>query len=143
MGRDMVTEKEKARGGVIPYFIDENGNVEMLFMMPSETATGNRDWQVAKGKVEDGESIEEGAFREAHEELGLFMPNVMEKFDLGLFGDVRVYLARIRDKNLFGTPHFETGDTRWMTSSEFELEGRKLHKPIIKAAIRLINRKHG
>lgn len=140
----MTTEKEKPRGGVIPYFIDENENVEMMFMMPSGTDKNyNHDWQVAKGKIDPGETIEEGAFREACEELGMFMPNVVEKYDLGLFSNIRVYVARIRDKNLFGQPDYETEDVRWMTAEQFESEGRDIHKPIVKAASRLIARKHG
>lgn len=135
-----MSKNKKPRGGVIPYFIDGD-NVEMLFMVPSDEKYGGPDWQVAKGKVDPGEEIKDGAFREACEELGLFKPNVSEDHELGCFNNIHVWIAKIEDKEQFGQPHWETGDTKWMTAEQFEDEGRDLHKPIVKAAMRLIKRK--
>ena len=130
---------KKQKGGVIPYHVND-GHVEMLFMVPSDAKYGGPDWQVAKGFVDEGESTKDGAFREAKEELGLFMPNISEQHELGTFDNINIWVAKVEDKNQFGAPHWETGDTRWMTAEQFEEEGRSLHKPIVKAAIRLIKR---
>ncbi len=111
-------------------------------MVPSDPAYGGKDWQIAKGNVEKGEDLKEGAFREAKEELGLFMPNVSEDHELGKFGNLNIWIAKIEDKEQFGEPHFETGDTNWMTPEEFEEEGRDIHKAIVKAAVRKIKSKH-
>jgi hypothetical protein len=39
---------------------------------------------------------------------------------------------------MFGDPHHETEETKWMTPEEFYEEGRELHVPVVKAAARLI-----
>jgi len=132
-------DKEKInRGGVIPYYVEE-GEIKMLFMKPSDPKFGGKDFQIAKGKQEDGESDEEAAFREAGEELGLFKGNVVDKHDLGNFlGRTRIYVAEIEDPNMFGDPDFETGEVKWMTPEQFNATGRDLHRPIVKAAKRWI-----
>jgi 8-oxo-dGTP pyrophosphatase MutT (NUDIX family) len=127
------------KGGVIPYHI-QDGQIEMLFMVPSDAKYGGTSFQIAKGLVEHNEDIKEGAFREAEEELGLFMPNVIEEHELGSFSQVGFWIAKIKDKDQFGEPHYETGDTKWMTAEQFENEGRTIHRPVVKAAIRLIER---
>jgi hypothetical protein len=43
------------RAGTIPYII-EDGEVKMMFMRPSNSEYGGDAFQLAKGKVEDGES---------------------------------------------------------------------------------------
>ena len=135
-----MTKEKVYRAGVIPYYIKDD-NVEMLFMKPSDPKFGGSDFQIAKGKKEDGESDEEAAFREASEELGLFKGNIIDKHDLGNFlGRTRIYIAEIKDKDMFGDPHFETGEVKWMTPKEFDKEGRTLHRPIVKAAARWINK---
>ena len=132
-------DKEKInRGGVIPYYVEE-GEIKMLFMKPSDPKFGGKDFQIAKGKQEDGESDEEAAFREAGEELGLFKGNVVDKHDLGNFlGRTRIYVAEIEDPNMFCDPDFETGEVKWMTPEQFNATGRDLHRPIVKAAKRWI-----
>lgn len=134
----MTAEKDVPRGGVIPFYID-NEEIKMLFMVPSDPKFGGPDWQIAKGKIDpEDQSIEDGAFREAQEELGLFLPNISERHDLGQFGNIRVYLAHIKDPNLFGDHDEETGAVRWMTPEEFAAEGRSWQRPIVKAAVRKI-----
>jgi len=131
--------KEKVyRAGVIPYYI-ANDEIKMLFMKPSKENFGGKKFQIAKGKVDAGENNEEAGFREAQEELGLFSGNVSERTDLGNFlGRTRVYLAKIDDPEMFGDPCSETGEVKWMTPDEFAKDGRGIHKPIIKAAVRKI-----
>lgn len=135
--------KKINRAGVIPYII-ENGTIKMLFMKPSFAKFGGDSFQIAKGKQEEGETALETALREASEEIGLFVGNVLETHDLGTFmGRTTIYVAKIKDKNLFGDPNFETSEVQWMTLKEFDEIGRDLHKPIIKAADRLIRDKEG
>jgi 8-oxo-dGTP pyrophosphatase MutT (NUDIX family) len=128
------------RAGVIPYII-EDGEVKMLFMRPSDGKYGGDVFQLAKGKFEEGETAEEAGLREASEELGLFSGNVEQLTELGVFMvRTTVFVAKIKDKDHFGEPHFETKEVKWMTAKEFQNTGRDLHKPIIKAAIRKIEK---
>ena len=139
-----MAKKKTYRGGVIPYFHDADGQLMMLFMKPSEKKYGGEEFQIAKGKVEDGEEDEEAAFREAREELGLFRPNCAEITCLGTFlGRTEIYHCRVEDPSdsMFGKPCSETEETAWMTPDEFYATGRSLHKTIIKAAVRSIERK--
>jgi len=139
-----MSKKKVYRAGVIPFYIDESGNIQMMFMMPSEAKFGGDVFQVAKGKREKGESDKEAGFREASEELGLFKGNVEESYKLGNFlGRTMIYIAKIKDREMFGDPHHETKETTWMTPDEFQSKGRDLHKPIVKAAVRLIKDKEG
>jgi len=128
------------RAGVIPYYI-KDGEIRMMFMKPSDPKFGGKCFQIAKGKQENGESDKETAFREAGEELGLFKGNVVHKHDLGNFlGRTRVYLAEVKDPEMFGDPDNETGAVKWMTPDEFTNSGRDLHRPIVKAAKRWISK---
>ena len=73
----MVNDKKHVfRAGTIPYVI-EGGVVKMMFMRPSGPMYGGDRFQIAKGKVEDGECTMDAALREAKEELGLFIGNVI------------------------------------------------------------------
>jgi 8-oxo-dGTP pyrophosphatase MutT (NUDIX family) len=130
--------KKVDRSGVIPYIV-EDGQIKMLFMRPSDPKFGGDTFQIAKGKHEEGESALEAGLREAGEELGLFTGNIIEAHDLGTFlGRTTVHVAKIKDKDLFGDPCDETEEVRWMTVDEFDAVGRDLHKPVVRAAIRLI-----
>jgi len=137
-----MSKKVVYRAGVIPYFV-ENGEIKMLFMKPSKEKFGGNKFQIAKGKQEEGESDETTAFREAGEELGLFLGNVVQKKDLGTFlGRTRIFVAEIKDVDMFGDPCSETAEIKWMSLPEFKDSGRDIHKPIIKAAIRSIKKTH-
>lgn len=134
----MASKKKIYRAGLIP-FVKEDSKIVMLFMKPSVPKYGGDVWQVAKGKQEDGEDIKETALREAREELGLFQGNIKEIESIGEWlGRTTVFVAHMDEKDLFGDPHHETGDVRWMTLEEFLNEGRDLHKPVVKAAHRKI-----
>ena len=137
-----MTKNKQKRGGVIPYYIEEDGTFKMLFMKPSDSKYGGAQFQIAKGKIEDGESDEDGAFREAQEELGLFEQNTRNKVSLGTFlGRTAFYVAEVIDKDKFGDTTKETEDTKWMTPKEFQKKGRDLHKSVVKAAVRAIEKK--
>ena len=133
-----MSKKKIYRAGVIPFYVDE-GTLKMLFMKPSEPKYGGDSFQIAKGKHEEGESSLETGLREAGEELGLFSGNVKNISEVGEFmGRTTVYVAEITDPDQFGDPCDETGEVKWMTPAEFQKEGRDLHKPVVKAAVRCI-----
>lgn len=126
------------RAGLLPYIV-ESGTVKFLLMKPSDAKYGGEEFQIAKGKIEQGETPEDAAIREAEEELGLVRSNIMNVEYLGNYlGRTSVYIAEIKDKTLFGEPCFETGDTVWMTLPEFDLVGRSLHLHILQDATRTI-----
>ena len=136
----MAKGKQK-RGGVIPYYVEDDV-IKMMFMQPSDGKYGGSDFQIAKGKIDDDDdSIEDGAFREAAEELGLFLPNTKNRKNLGTFlGRMTVYIVEVVDPSpsKFGDPVTETGAVKWMTPEEFQAEGRSLHRPVVRAAVRAI-----
>lgn len=139
----MTGKKKVERAGVIPYYIDDDQQIQMLFMQPSDPHYGGDKFQIAKGKVDpEDDSDRDAAFREAGEELGLFSGNVIHEKKIGQFlGRTHIYVCRINDPDMFGDPNFETEQTKWMTPEQFDNEGRELHQPVIKAAVRYIKKK--
>lgn len=134
----MANDKKIYRAGTIPYIV-EDGTIKMMFMRPSDPEYGGDKFQIAKGKVEDGESTMDAALREAKEELGLFVGNVIATEEVGVFmGRTTVYVAKVKDRNLFGDPSFETSDTAWLSLTEFANIGRELHYHVVQAAHQLI-----
>ncbi len=132
------------RSGVLPYHIDEEGILKLLFMRPSDPKFGGDSFQIAKGKHEEGEDAETAGLREAEEELGLFSGNVEVLTRLGKFlGRTSMFVAKVKDPDMFGDPCYETAETKWMTPEEFQEEGRDLHKPVVKAAVRYIKNVEG
>ena len=82
-----------------------------------------------------------GMEKSINEELGLFKGNIVQLTELGEFmGRTTVFIAKIKDKDMFGEPHFETEETKWLTAEEFQKIGRDLHKPVVKAAVRKIEK---
>jgi len=136
--------KEKIyRSGVLPYIIKDD-EIQILFMKPSDPKYGGDSFQMAKGKQEEGESPLETALREGGEELGLFKHNIEQTYDLGvMLGRTNIYVVKIKDPNLFGDPHFETSETSWMTPEMYYQWGRRLHIPVVKAAVRRIKQEEG
>lgn len=137
-----MTKKKIYRAGLIPYVI-EGGEIQMMFMKPSDEHFGGDVFQIAKGKIDPGESSEDAAVREAKEELGLFPPNIdgNSKY-LGQFlGRTDMYVAKIKEKEMFGDYTDETRAVKWMTPDNFQKEGRDIHKPVIRAASRYITKK--
>lgn len=126
------------RAGIIPY-IKKDDKVLMLFMKPSDPAYGGSDWQIAKGKIDAGETELEAAQREGHEELGLRHSNIDHIWPVGSLLNIKVFACEVYNMKNFDTPHYETGDTRWMTAEEFEKTGRDLHKKIVKMTAAKLN----
>lgn len=131
------------RAGAIPFYIDENGEVQMFFMKPSDPMYGGPDFQVAKGKVDENESFFDAGIREATEELGLKTHNIEDVMRLGHYlHTITMFVAKITDPKDFNDPDYETGETRWMTVREFYSDGgRDLHMDMVQDAYSLI-RKH-
>ena len=138
-----MTKKKIDRSGCLPYIIEDD-EIQILFMLPSKPKYGGDKFQIAKGKHEDGETPLETGMREAGEELGLFSGNISDTHHLGKFlGRTDFYVVKIKDKDQFGDPHFETKAVKWMTPEQFQKEGRGLHRPVVSAAVRWIKNKEG
>lgn len=144
--KDNVVENREPhlvyRAGMVPYFIEPNGTIQMMFMRPTNSTFGTFTYQLAKGKVEDDdETFYDAALREAKEELGLFTSNIESVDRVGNFmGRTMIFVAKINNKDMFGMPSDETESTRWMTIDEFLAEGRDLHRPVIQAVYKHIQR---
>ena len=140
MNEPTNNDKKVHRAGTIPYII-ENGKIEMMFMQPSDPAYGGSEFQIAKGKIEENETAKDAALREAKEEIGLFIGNITLVEEVGLFmGRTTVFIAKVKDKDMFGAPGEETGNVAWLTPDQFMDEGRILHKPVVQAAVRKIKK---
>ena len=141
----MSKKKGINRAGCLPYHVLD-GKIKILFMKPSNPKYGGGDFQIAKGKSEEGESPRETGMREAGEELGLFQANVTKTHHLGKFlGRTDFFVVKIVDPDLFGDPTTpdEVEATKWMTPEEFQKEGRGIHKTVVKAAVRWIKDEEG
>jgi 8-oxo-dGTP pyrophosphatase MutT (NUDIX family) len=138
----MPEKKKLYRAGLIPYVVEQD-IVKMMFIVPDDPSGkyGGEMPQIAKGKIEDGETVLSAALREAKEELGLFTGNLEHTEEVGSFmGRTTVFVGKIKDTNLFGDPTTpnEVKDRVWLTLEQFLQQGRDLHKPVIKAAHRKI-----
>lgn len=138
----MIVEEKRQlvyRAGTIPYII-EDGKISMLFMKPSDVEFGGDKYQIAKGKVEpEDETHLSAAIRECREELGLFVGNIVKTEEVGVFmGRTTIFVTKVKNKDMFGEPSFETESVKWMTSDQFQTDGRDLHKPVVLAAVRKI-----
>lgn len=128
------------RAGLLPYVI-ENDRVKFLLMKPSDARFGGPEFQIAKGKIEQGETEEEAAVREAEEELGLIRSNIGPVEFLGNYlGRTSMFITEVKDRSKFNKPHFETSETVWLSLPEFDIIGRKLHLHVIQEATRTIMR---
>jgi 8-oxo-dGTP pyrophosphatase MutT (NUDIX family) len=134
----------KSKAGLIPYFVEEDGEVKYMFMIPSRKSFGERYPAIAKGGVEQGETILEAALREASEELGLKKSNIdfstLDKlFEGHMMGRIRthhltVYIVRVLSKTDFDETVDETFKTVWLTSDGFKKIGLDTHKFIVQVA---------
>lgn len=137
---------QKVKAGIIPWLI-EDGEMKMMFMIPSDPKYGGPNPQIAKGGVDPGENTRSAAIREGFEELGLLPKNILQVTKIvtvSLTGldesyPMTIYAARVKNKNNFVTPHFETGRTMWLTNDEFQATGRNIHKQIVKSTFDKLN----
>jgi len=128
------------KSGVIPFYRDNKNIIHMYFMVPSDPAYGGIDPQIAKGDVDDGESLREAAMREGKEELGLREKNVLSVIDCGSNSNLKIHVfaAEVANAIKFDKPHFETGKTHWLTMDKFKIRGRKIHLAAVTQAYQKI-----
>lgn len=60
----IIENNNVKRAGVIPYRFNDKGEVEVYCMIPSDPAYGGSAPQLAKGKIDRGESAINTAWRE-------------------------------------------------------------------------------
>ena len=137
---EVVTVRQKA--GVIPYYFDSKNILRMMFMTPSDPKYGGSQFQIAKGRIEAGEDVQQAAIRESEEELGLLPTNVIQVKSLGtrtITGldetyQLTVFVAEIKNPKAFGPTDFETGDRAWLTLEQFVAKGRQSQLAIVQQA---------
>lgn len=123
------------RAGIIPFIINDS-KIEMMFMKPSNSDFGGSCFQIAKGRVDEGEDDLTAALREGYEELGLLSSNINRIIDIGShLGRTHIYLAEVFSKENFTSPHFETGETIWLSEIIYKDIIRNIHISIIDLAI--------
>jgi 8-oxo-dGTP diphosphatase len=82
------------------------------------------DWSLPKGKLEPGESFEDGALREVHEETGIRGRIVAELTPIGYVDRkgrdkiVRWYRMDLDGDPLEFAPNDEVDELRWLTPAE-------------------------
>ena len=140
----MVEIKNDSKSGIIPFYVGDDGQIRMLFMVPSDPYYGGPRLQIAKGGIDPGETAEETAVREGIEELGLRMSNVVTvkrgthvtelvRGDKAVYR-MEVFVAKIIDPAAFDQPHYETGHTSWLTLPEFQSRGRRAQTKLVERA---------
>lgn len=107
------------------------------FMVPSDAKYGGDKPQVAKGRIDPGESQLVAAIREGEEELGLVAENIKWLEKVGQSGDLMFYVAEVEDINNFGKYCYETGSTHWLSLEEFLQIGRNIQKSIVVKAFEI------
>lgn len=135
-------ESLRQKAGVIPYYLNNDGMPAMMFMVPSNVQYGGSLFQIAKGRIEPGENVQEAALREAEEELGLRAENIIQVTSVGntkITGldetyMLAIFVAEIKDPQNFSKPHYETGKTAWLTLEQFKTQGRQNQLPVITQA---------
>lgn len=136
------------KAGAIPFHI-EGPTIQFMFMVPSDPKFGGTKPQIAKGGIDPGENSQIAAFREAKEELGLTRDNIESVIQVVTKKIQRpsdnsysltVYGAKVHDKYNFVHPHFETGETMWLTRQQFALHGEPEHFSIVEALYQKVMR---
>ena len=132
------------RAGLICYHIDNDDNLSMIFMRPSNPKWGTDTFQIAKGKIEENETAKQAAIREAQEEVGLKPENIIgEVIEIGVFlGRTTMFIAQVKNQYDFNETCDETGETKWMSVEDFIQTGRGLHKPVVRYAVKQIRQNH-
>ena len=131
------------KAGMLPYIL-QKGEPVFKFMVPSDPRYGGTRPGIAKGELDKGESTLEAAIREAEEEIGLVKSNMkMETLKLVWNGmenstSLVVYMCKVKNQFDFVTPHYETGETFWLTTSEFSRIGKHEHVEIVQKARSLL-----
>ena len=86
------------------------------------------------GEMEPDLSLVDNAMKEGHEELGLKLNNTLGKpwlvtTDVQL--SITVFAVQIQDPDDFDQPHYETGDTTWLSLPAHLHQVRDIHQHIL------------
>lgn len=132
------------RAGLIPICINSQDffNSKMMFMIPSDSRYCGSDPQIAKGQIEEGETAEQAALREAHEELGLRSDNIIQLFDCGIWlGRTTMFVAIVQSDHCdcYDDTCHETKEIKWLDLPEFKQIGRDIHIDVIDNLLQLVN----
>ena len=126
------------RAGMIPFYTD-NGQIKMLFMVPTDNEWIDSIPQISKGRIEPGEMTLKAAIREAEEELGLKRSNLSRIEPVGQFSTIMFYIGQVNDPEDFVQfDQTETQETKWLTLDEYVSQGRTLHLCVVQAAVEKI-----
>lgn len=133
-----LLEQKQLRVGIIPYYF-ENSRLYIQLMIPSDIAYGGRGPQMAKGRVDVGESTLAAATREGGEELGLKQSNIKSISHLKAFNItgltvnyvLEVYLVEVKNKKDFNKPHYETKSARFYEYNDAVKKVRSNQRNII------------
>jgi 8-oxo-dGTP pyrophosphatase MutT (NUDIX family) len=134
---DETGYEKRARAGLIPYMMGEDGTLRYLMMVSSDPKFGGPRPMISKGKIEPGEEVLQAAIREAEEELGLKQRNMRNRtlvevadervvLHSGTY-DLTLFACEIMDKYDFGKWCDETEFTVWLSLDSFRSKGRKDH----------------
>lgn len=148
---------EQLSAGGIPLLEGEDGQTRMALIQV--TRRSGSTWEVAKGKLEDGETPEATAVREVHEEMGLDAPlEIRERVGTIRYGFMAPGgLPRLKTVHLYlmdVTGPIETeftpseregiGDVRWFTPAEAVRAVRHSSLiPLMKKARKMVERRSG
>lgn len=118
-----------ARSIIIPYKIHE-GVAYINVMRPSNSFYGGFQYQLAKGRIDEGETPKQAAIRECREELGLILEeaNYLYMFnnrDYVFYCEVETFDMNIKFE-------FESIHTAWLSLKEFLSIGRTYQHAIVK-----------
>lgn len=147
--KQIATEPQKPKepsrkGAIIPFFVEKDGKIRMMFMISSDETFGGVCWQIAKGGIDRGETPLKAAMREGNEEIGLRKSNIEQMYSLGkmkLFGqEWHLFICEVKNKKAFDSTGPETQQVKWMTIKEFMSRGRKRHQPIVMSAYKSIKK---
>lgn len=146
----IVTKTQTSAGGVV--FRRLSGRVEIALI---SVGAGNR-WQLPKGLVDDGESPEAAAVREAREETGLDAELIapVEKIDYWYFSNergarvrfhkfVHFFLLRYAAGDVSAHDH-EVNEARWVEIGEaVEMLAFKGERAVVERARGMIEEQAG
>lgn len=148
--KEFLEASTQLRAGIIPYIWDQNG-LHLHLMIPSNASFGGTSPQIAKGRVEKGEDVQETAVREGEEELGLKRSNFAGP--VIFIGQVPIvgqeenytfycYAVQVKNINDFNKPHYETGWAGWLTEADALSKVKNKQKNLLLAAINKIKQSH-
>jgi len=115
----------------------------MRFYISSNAQYGGPDWQIPKGRVDEGENVQQAGIREAVEECGLVPENLKkDTIQIGWSGTITgmdarypltIFIGEVIDPKNFVKPGFEASKSGWLTLEQFLSKGRRSQQNIVKA----------